>query len=85
MERSTDRKCITMIVKCISTSSTFDRPDALHYRWLTLDKIYNVIEYNSDLTHYDIRDDDGNVSSYPQHCFMDLMLWRNQQIESLLQ
>ena len=74
-----------MIVKCISTSSSLVRLDALHFRWLTLDKIYNVIEYNSGLTHYDIRDDDGKVSSYPQHCFMDLMQWRNQQIESVLQ
>jgi hypothetical protein len=74
-----------MIVKCISTSSSLVRLDSLHFRWLTLDKIYNVIEYNSGLTHYDIRDDDGKIESYPQHCFMDLMLWRNQQIESLLQ
>ena len=74
-----------MIVKCISTCASSERLDSLHFRWLTLDKIYNVIEYNSDLTHYDIRDDDGKVSSYPQHCFMDLMLWRNQQIESVLQ
>jgi len=74
-----------MIVKCISTSSSSDRPDALHYRWLTLDKIYNVIEYNSEWSTLQIIDDDGEVSSYPKHCFMDLMVWRDKQIEKVLQ
>jgi len=29
-------------------------------------------------------DDGGEVSPYPEHCFMDLMLWRQQQIEKVL-
>jgi hypothetical protein len=80
-----------MIVKCISTSSSADRPEALHFRWLTLDKIYNVAEIrilNSDWNcckvSYYIIDDCGEISPYPKHCFMDLMLWRQQQIEKVL-
>lgn len=76
-----------MIVKCISTSSSADRPEALHFRWLTLDKIYNVAEIrilNSDEVSYYIIDDCGEVSPYPKHCFMDLMVWRQQQIEKVL-
>jgi hypothetical protein len=75
-----------MIVKCISTSSSVDRP-ALHFRWLTLDKTYDVVEIrmlNSDEVSYYIIDDCGDVSSYPKHCFMDLMVWRQQQIEKVL-
>ena len=75
-----------MIVKCISTSSSSDRPEALHFRWLTLDKIYNVVELFDQIrgVSYYIMDDGGEVSSYPKHCFMDLMLWRQQQIEKIL-
>jgi len=70
-----------MIVKCISTSSSVDRP-ALHFRWLTLDKTYDVTEIRG--VSYYIMDDGGEVSPYPEHCFMDLMLWRQQQIEKVL-
>ena len=71
-----------MIVKCISTSSSSDRPEALHFRWLTLEKTYNVVEIRN--VSYYIMDDGGEVSSYPQHCFMDLMVWRDKQIEKVL-
>jgi hypothetical protein len=73
-----------MIVKCISTSSSVDRPDSLHFRWLTLDKIYNVIQCDKDWVTFKIIDDDENISSYPKHCFMDLMVWRQQQIEKVI-
>jgi hypothetical protein len=46
--------------------------------------VYYVIADN-DIRYYYIIDDGGEISSYPQHCFMDLMLWRSQQIESVLQ
>lgn len=76
-----------MIVKCISTSSSVDRVKALHFRWLTLDKTYDVTDIrmlNSDKWSYYIIDDGGEISPYPQHCFMDLMVWRQQQIEKVL-
>jgi hypothetical protein len=81
-----------MIVKCISTSSSVDRTEALHFRWLTLDKIYNVVDIRGvsyslqiNRSNFLIMDDGGEVSSYPKHCFMDLMVWRQQQIEKVLQ
>jgi hypothetical protein len=76
-----------MIVKCISTSSSADRVEALHFRWLTLDKIYNMVDIrlnSSGRVSCYILDDGGEVSPYPEHCFMDLMVWRQQQIEKVL-
>jgi hypothetical protein len=52
-----------------------------------LDKTYDVTEIrmlNSDKVSYYIIDDGGEISPYPQHCFMDLMVWRQQQIEKVL-
>jgi hypothetical protein len=64
-----------------------DKPDVLRFRWLTLDNIYNVVDFrslSSGKVSYYILDDGGELSPYPEHCFMDLMLWRQQQIEKVL-
>ena len=71
-----------MIVKCISTSSSSDRTDALHYRWLTLDKIYRLVEIRNN-SHY-VMDDSEEVYPYPKHCFMDISEWRDKQIEKVI-
>lgn len=75
-----------MIVKCISTSSSSDRTDALHYRWLTLDKIYRLVEIHGAPSNnsYYVMDDSEEVSPYPKHCFMDISEWRDKQIEKVI-
>ena len=77
-----------MIVKCISTLSSLDIPNALQHSWLTLHKNYNLVDIrllNSGREYWYIIDDSGEVSPYQKHCFMDLMVWRQQQIEKVLE
>ncbi len=79
-----------MKVKCISVCSSKDQK-SLHFRWLTLGKIYETNElYESKLltaVHADkylIKDDDGNETTYPKFCFMNLQEYREKKVNELL-
>jgi hypothetical protein len=74
-----------MKVKCISTCSSKDQK-SLHFRWLTLSKVYETNElYDSHYTDkYVIKDDDGNETTYPKFCFMTLQEYREKKVDELL-
>lgn len=74
-----------MKVRCISTCSS-ENQKSLHFRWLTLDKVYDTNElYESHyVDKYVIKDDDGNETTYPKFCFITLQEYRDKKVNELL-
>ena len=74
-----------MRLKCISTSTRSSVSDstALHFRWLTIDKIYDVQHLGGATDNYYIIDDDGETNNYPKHCFIDLQKFREEKLKQL--
>ena len=82
-----------MRLKCISTSTNTSCSDntALHFRWLTIDKIYDVQHPPQKTTrdlgaatdYYYVIDDGGEMGNYPKHCFIDLQKFREEKLKQL--
>lgn len=68
-----------MKVKCQSTKVGGD--NSISYRWITIDKIYNV--YETTDSHYIILDDDNEKSAYLKTCFVDIREVRETKLEQL--
>lgn len=74
-----------MRLKCISTSTSISCSDnkALHFRWLTIDKIYDVQHLGGVTDYYYVIDDGGEMGNYPKHCFIDLQKFREEKLKQL--
>jgi len=65
-----------MKIKCISTKT-----GVLNYRFLTIDKIYEVLIENEG--HYKIVGDDNDKSYYRKDCFVGIDVIREEKLKQL--
>ena len=74
-----------MKLKCISTSTTRSIIDntGIYFRWLTIDKIYDMQHLGGATDNYYVIDDRGETNTYPKHCFIDLQDFRELKLKQL--
>ena len=68
-----------MKVQCIYRNVGED--NKISYRWITIDKIYNVYEISN--SHYIILDDKNEKSAYRKNCFVDIVEVREEKLKKL--
>jgi hypothetical protein len=71
-----------MIIKCITTK-TGVRDGDLSYRFITLGKVYEVLNYVSTASHYYIINDNGDKDYFNKTCFVGIDEIRNDKLNQL--
>lgn len=71
-----------MIIKCITTK-TGVRDNDLSYRFITLGKLYETLNYKSDDIHYYIINDNGDEDYFNKTCFVGIDEIRNDKLNQL--
>ena len=71
-----------MIIKCITTK-TGVRDSDLSYRFITLGKVYDTLNFKDDDTHYYIINDNGDKDYFRKNCFVGIDKIRNDKLNQL--
>lgn len=71
-----------MIIKCITTK-TGVRDSDLSYRFITLGKVYETLNFTDDDIHYYIINDNGDKDYFNKTCFVGIDEIRNDKLNQL--